>query len=115
MRRDPRHEDNLLNTRRDNVQNFEDVSKFERPYHWLNGSFTDPHTRGKMPDRFADVTGITAYTCKLVNARKRNPSGIGSLTPNMHVTDLERRNWFEERHQIGSVYYSAAKMKWRDL
>ena len=36
--RDPKHENNLLNTRRVNVQNFIDAGKCERPHHWLNAS-----------------------------------------------------------------------------
>ena len=41
MRRDQKHENNLLNTRRDNVQNFVDIGKCDRPYHLsLRGPIT---------------------------------------------------------------------------
>ena len=36
------------------------------------------HACGKMSGYFADVTGITAPTCKLIN----HTPGIGSFTPN---------------------------------
>ena len=35
---DPKHGNNLLNTRRDNVHNCADVCQCERPDHWLNAT-----------------------------------------------------------------------------
>ena len=42
------------------------------------------YARGKMPDGFADIAGITARTKKnLYTAPASSPQGIGSFTPNM--------------------------------
>ena len=57
------------------------------------------YTRRKMPDRFADVRGITAWQCKLVNHTWTEPARDG-VFHTKHVTDLERRKYLHNIYII---------------
>ena len=62
-RRDPKYENNLLNTRRDNVQNFVVVLKCEKPYHWLNAPWNACKNVGPFR-RHNRHYGLHMKTCK---------------------------------------------------
>lgn len=79
MRCDPRRENNLLISRRDNIQNFVDVWKCERPYHWLNTPWQAWKNAGPFRQR----------TCKLVN--DVNGAHQDRVFHTQHVTELKRR------------------------
>ena len=46
------------------------------------------NTRGKMPDRFANVTGITARICNFINHTWTEPAK-DKVFHTKHVTDLK--------------------------